>query len=100
MYGPNSYFKILFNLPVLSSTNLEPPTITRYEPVSKLIELLYTYDVGAVVVTEDEKPVGIVTERDIVERVLKFEKDLNDVLVEEIMSSPLISIKSNKSRAR
>jgi glycosyltransferase involved in cell wall biosynthesis len=62
-----------------------------------LIDLLVAYDVGAVVVIEDEKPVGIATERDIVERVLKLEKNLDDTRVEEIMSSPLISIESKKS---
>lgn len=97
MAKSNSYFKILFDLPVLSSADLEPPTITRYEPVSRLIDLLVAYDVGAVIITEDEKPVGIVTERDIVERVLKLEKNLDGTRVEEIMSSPLISIESKKS---
>jgi glycosyltransferase involved in cell wall biosynthesis len=62
-----------------------------------LIDLLVAYDVGAAVVMEDEKPVGIATERDIVERVLRLEKNLDDTRVEEIMSSPLISIESNKS---
>jgi glycosyltransferase involved in cell wall biosynthesis/predicted transcriptional regulator len=71
--------------------------ITRHESVSRLIDLLVAYDVGAVVITENELPVGIATERDIVERVLKFEKNLDDTRVEEIMSSPLISIESNKS---
>jgi len=93
----DSYFRILFDLPVLSSADLEPPTIARHEPVSRLIDLLVAYDVGAVVVMEEEKPVGIVTERDIVERVLKPQKNLDDTRVEEIMSSPLISVESKKS---
>jgi CBS domain-containing protein len=94
MARSNTYFKILFDLPVLNSTNLEPPMISRVESVSRLIELLVAYDTGAVIVTEDDKPVGIVTEKDIVERVLNLRKDLEDTRVEEIMSSPLVSIVS------
>ena len=97
MANNNSYFKILFNLPVLSSVYLEPPTVTRFESASRVIDQLVAYDVDAVVVTEDEEPIGIVTERDVVEKALKPEKDLEDTRVEEIMSSPLISIESKKS---
>lgn len=97
MDNNNSYFKILLDLSVLTSTYLEPPKISRTEKVSKLIDLLVAYDLGSAVVTDNRDPVGIVTESDVVERVLKLEKSLDDTLVEEIMSSPLISIESTSS---
>lgn len=93
----NTYFKTLFDLPVLNSTDLEPPTISQVESVSRLIDLLVTHETGAVIVTEGEKPVGIVTEKDIVERVLGRGRDLESTRVEEIMSSPFVCIESNKS---
>lgn len=47
---------------------------------------------GYVIVLKDGKPVGIVTERDMVHRALVKELDASKVKVSEIMSSPLIGV--------
>lgn len=54
-------------------------------------------DVGSVVVTKNGKPVGIITERDILERCLLGKKHGEDLKVEKIMSAPLITIEANAS---
>ena len=95
--GVNPYFNLLFDLPVLSSTNLEVPIVDTNELVYKLFDIFVVNNVGAVIVVEDEVPVGIVTERDIIERVLNQEKDVETSTVREIMSSPLITINANRS---
>lgn len=48
--------------------------------------------VWSVIVTKEDLPVGVVTERDIIRRVLVKGMDVNKVHLEEIMSSPLITI--------
>lgn len=48
--------------------------------------------IGSTVVVERETAVGIVTERDLLERILALGKDPSTVSVREIMSSPLIKI--------
>lgn len=45
-----------------------------------------------IIVDEKKKPIGIVTERDIVRRVVAQDKDPKQVTVAEIMSKPLISV--------
>lgn len=50
--------------------------------------------VGAIVVTKADRPVGIVTERDILKKVVASSKAAKDVAVKDIMSSPLITIKT------
>jgi len=50
---------------------------------------------GCVIVMKGEKAVGIITERDLLERVLAEGKDYSKMVVEEVMSSPLISIGKN-----
>ncbi len=50
--------------------------------------------VGAVVVAKSDKPVGIVTERDILKKVAASSKPAKDVAVKDIMSSPLVTIKA------
>jgi len=44
-------------------------TVKTTDTVSAAIELMTTYDIGSVIVIEDAKPVGILTERDILKRV-------------------------------
>ncbi|MFQ5711147.1 MAG: cyclic nucleotide-binding/CBS domain-containing protein [Candidatus Geothermarchaeales archaeon] len=72
-------------------------TIEKSESVVKALELMVKHDVGAVVVTEDHKPVGIVTERDFTKRVCVEGVCDVSVKVGDIMSSPLITIKPNAS---
>ncbi len=92
-----SYFKLLFDLPVLSGTNMEVPTVDPDDPAYKLFDLFVVNNVGAVIVVEDETPVGIVTERDIIDRVLNQERDVETTTVRQIMSSPLITIEADES---
>ena len=53
-------------------------------------------EIGAVIVTEKDKPVGILTERDILKFIANEKMDL-DNKVENIMSTPLISVDSSSS---
>ncbi len=47
--------------------------------------------IGSIIVTESGRPIGIVTERDLVERVVAPYKDPNQTKIKEIMSTPLIT---------
>jgi CBS domain-containing protein len=62
--------------------------------VSEAAKLMQQKDVSCVVVAVDEQIVGILTERDIVRKIVAegFKPDV--VLVENIMSSPVITISS------
>ena len=97
MAATDPYFKLLFDLPVLSGTNLEVPTAHPDDPVYRLFDQLVLGNVGAVIVVEDEAPVGIVTERDVIDRVLKQERDVETTTVRTIMSSPLVTIEADES---
>jgi len=94
--GTYPYFKLLFDLPVLSGTNMEVPTADPDDPVYRLFDLFVVNNVGAVIVVEDEAPVGIVTERDVIERVLRQERDVETTTVREIMSSPVVTIEADE----
>ncbi|GIU71869.1 MAG: hypothetical protein KatS3mg003_1348 [Candidatus Nitrosocaldaceae archaeon] len=47
---------------------------------------------GSLVVLDNRKPVGIITERDIVRRVVAEARDVNETKVKDAMSTPLITI--------
>ncbi len=60
--------------------------------ISKIME---EKGIGSVIVIHDEKPVGIVTERDIITRCLAKELNPKKAVSKEGMSSPLISVDAN-----
>jgi len=73
-------------------------TVGERATVKTVVELMNKNDIGCLVVMKRKKPVGIVTKRDVLKRVLLSPKDtkrtkVNDILmrkVGEIMSKPLI----------
>jgi len=58
-------------------------------------KIMAKYEIGSLIVVEDNKPVGILTERDILNLVAKNE-DLDEVKVEDVMSKDLITIEPDK----
>src|SRR5450759_3185101 len=71
-------------------------TIDVQGTVLDAAKLMHQQDVGDLVVVRDEVPKGIVTERDLVRRVMANKKSL-DTKVSEIMSDPLITIEEKSS---
>ena len=56
------------------------------------IKTMLEKKVWSVLVSRQGLPVGVVTERDIIRRVIAQGKDVNKVSLGEIMSSPLITV--------
>ena len=52
---------------------------------------------GCLIVVKDGKPVGIVSDSDLINKVLVKDKKASEVLVKDIMSSPLVTIKPTDS---
>lgn len=46
-------------------------------------------NVGALIIEQDDKPVGIVTERDLLRRVLAEDRHPKTTLISEVMSAPV-----------
>jgi CBS domain-containing protein len=71
-------------------------TIGVNETALYAAKLMHQQDVGDLVVMEGNVPKGIVTERDLVRRVMALKKPL-ETKVSEIMTNPLITIEDNAS---
>ncbi|MFW9846668.1 MAG: cyclic nucleotide-binding/CBS domain-containing protein [Candidatus Thorarchaeota archaeon] len=52
-------------------------------------------DIGSIVISDKGRPLGIITESDIVRRVVAEEKDPKSTKASEIMSSPLVHVTPN-----
>ena len=68
-------------------------TVSAKEKVSKALAIMAKHDIGSLVVVDKGQPVGILTERDIVRRLVKDWK-IPDVPVDDLMSHPLITAES------
>jgi CBS domain-containing protein len=58
--------------------------------VKDAVDMLITYNIGSLLVTENARPVGIFTERDILRVVVSSADRLAEIPVREVMSRDLI----------
>ncbi len=86
---PPSIVKGIMARPVL--------TINSDSSVREAAEKMKEKGIGCVVVTKDDKPSGIATERDILQRVVAEGLDASEVKMEAIVSRPLITLDANVS---
>lgn len=74
------------------------PTIVSVDAsasVKDAANLMLEKGIGSVIVMEGEKPVGIMTERDILKRVVVKGLDPATTKVKDVMSSPLVTVKAD-----
>jgi len=67
--------------------------LVMVEPTTTVLEaakLMKKNRIGNVLVVEKKQPVGILTESDILKKVVAEGKNASDVLVEEVMSTPVV----------
>lgn len=73
-------------------------TISPSDTAQEAAKKMRDKKVSSLVVTDvEDKPIGIVTERDLVRQVCTRVINSNDVIVHHIMSSPLATIDANSS---
>nr|WP_294807100.1 CBS domain-containing protein [uncultured Nitrososphaera sp.] len=65
--------------------------------VLQIVDMMVKNKVGAVIILENGKPSGIITERDILKKVSVHNKKPEDIAAKNIMSSPLITVKAYDS---
>lgn len=75
------------------------PAITEDEDASAAIisKDMKLSRIGSVVITKEDKPVGIITDHDIVVKVIMEDRNPDEVKAKEIMSSPLVTIEADAS---
>lgn len=73
-------------MPVSELARTYPIAETRKTPILTVAELMRDEDVGSVIIIEDDRPVGIVTDRDITVKVTAEGTDPADVTAENIMT--------------
>ena len=80
------------DLEVGAAMRSPPVTVSTDDSALKVVKIMRSNNIGSVVVVGNEKPLGIITEKDILNRAVSNKLDLQKTVAEEIMSSPLITI--------
>ncbi|MFW9794554.1 MAG: cyclic nucleotide-binding/CBS domain-containing protein, partial [Candidatus Thorarchaeota archaeon] len=67
-------------------------TITPDATVYEVAELMTKMDIGSIIIVDQNRPLGIITESDIVRRVITEKRDAQTTAAREVMSSPIIHV--------
>ncbi|UCE11654.1 MAG: CBS domain-containing protein [Candidatus Thorarchaeota archaeon] len=86
----NSHSMIVKDIMTVNVVTM-PPDATVLEVAQAMTEM----DIGSIVIVESQKPIGIITESDIVRRVTAERKDASLTSAKEIMSTPLVHVTPN-----
>jgi len=70
-------------------------SVKTIDSVSKAASTMLKNNIGAVIVTKNGKPIGIITEVDVIKRCCIGKACSEEIKAEEIMSSPLITIEAD-----
>jgi CBS domain-containing protein len=84
--------KILIPLKAEDVMTREVVTLDENVSAKKAAEIMAQEGVSAIIATSEGKAIGILTERDILKRIVAEDKDSRKTKVKEIMSRPLVTI--------
>ncbi len=74
--------------------------VDKNTPIREAALRMINEGIGALIVTDEGSPVGIVTKRDIIWSILFEKRDPDQDTVEKIMSTPMITIDSDADISR
>ena len=65
--------------------------------VKEIVATMNKFDVGSMLVVQSERPVGIITERDVLRRLVEPSLAPETLTARQVMTGPLVSINENAS---
>jgi CBS domain-containing protein len=65
--------------------------------VKEVVAVMNKFDIGSVVVVQGERPVGIITERDVLKRIVEPCLAPETLTARQVMTSPVVTIDENAS---
>ena len=92
----NNDVRVPLNLPVKVNMRHKPLTVSPSETVSSLMFKMINENIGSAIVVDKGRPVGIITEKNVLERVIMIGKDAYKTKAKDVMSKPLISIDADR----
>ncbi|MDP7180757.1 MAG: CBS domain-containing protein [Candidatus Woesearchaeota archaeon] len=70
---------------------------SSHATISEAAKLMDSKNIGSLLVEEDSRITGIITERDILKKIVAKDKDPRTTSIKEVMRAPIITISSDQS---
>ncbi len=83
-------------MPVKDIMTRDVATVDIKSDIPQLARKMLELDVGSVIITDGKHPIGIVTERDIVRKIIAKNIKPSAISVKDLMTSPLITITASE----
>ena len=80
-----------------AGTKLPVVEIATTETASKLANEMFQNNVTSVLITEHDKPVGVINDRDLLREIVEEHKNPKETLVKDLNYTPLIILQGNES---
>ena len=75
----------------IMTTHLTKAPVTA--SIFQVMEMMVTEDVGRIIITDDDVPVGIFTEKDVIKRVVNPKIDARQSAVKKVMTTPIRAVR-------
>jgi len=84
---------------ISSQAGMKMPTVevSTAETASKLVKIMLQKGVNSIIVTENQKPIGMINERDILKEIVENQKAPEKTRVKDLTYTPLIMLNSGES---
>ena len=75
----------------IMTTNLTTAPVST--SISEVMEIMSAEDIGRIIITGEEVPMGIFTEKDVMRRVVSANVDAENTSIKDVMTSPLRAVR-------
>jgi CBS domain-containing protein len=84
---------------ISSQAGMKLPTIEvlSAETVAELVDKMVQNNVSSILITENQKPVGIITDRGLLKEMVEKQRDPRKTLIKDLKYTPLIALDSGES---
>jgi len=74
-----------------------PKVVRRDTSVQEVVVTMNKFDISSVIVVQEERPVGIITHKDIMSKIVQSRIPPDAVTAREVMSTPVVTISEDVS---
>jgi CBS domain-containing protein len=84
---------------ISSQAGIKMPTVevSAAETALKLVSTMLQKGVNSILITENQKPIGIINDRDLLREIVENQKDLKENRVKDLTYTPLIMLENGES---
>jgi len=75
----------------------EPRVVRRDTSVQEVVATMNKFDISSIIVVEEKRPIGIVTHKDIISKLVQARIPPDAVTAREVMTTPVVAINEDIS---